>query len=106
MTLHSTAQVEAMLKATGGVLVQYGGRTTWGHFEHVPEALGQEPGVIASVPSLVIASDSLPEIGLHHGEGTVRGMNLEIQIGDRIWVILNIEPGTSDGEIRLMLANR
>lgn len=105
--LHSTAQVEAMLKATGGVSVQYDGVSTWGHFENVPAAVGElGSGVVASDPSVVIASESLPGICLDNGAGSVGGVNEELLVGDYYWTVRGIEPGEAVGEIRLLLSNR
>lgn len=99
--------IDGMIGATpGAVVVKYGGRTGWGHFANVPTTFGDDVGVVASEPALVIASGYFPGVCLDDGEGTAEGVGRDIVVGDYIWNIRGIEPGEAPGEMRCMLSNR
>lgn len=107
MALHSPADVEAMIKVTGGETVTYGGATTYGHFEHQPAEVfaGDGRGVITVGPRVVIADCRLPDIGTDPDSGTVSGVGEDIVVDDVAWTISDVLPGESPGEIMLELTN-
>lgn len=92
--------------APGAIVVAYGGIIGWGHEEHVPTEFGNDVGVVASEPSVVVAAGMFPGIGLDEGEGTADGINEKITVGEYAWTVRAIELGEAPGEIRLMLTNR
>lgn len=106
MSLHSTELVEAMFKAHNGVAVTYGGVTTYGHFRHVPVGAFDDPGILVSEPTVTIPSGGLPSIGLDDEKGKAEGIGEDIQVGDFVWTVRAIEPGSAQGEIRVFLTNR
>lgn len=104
--LFTTEEIGHALEDTGGVPVTYGGVSTWGHFDHVPDEFGVDGGVGVSVPSVVIPSDALPGICLDDGAGTLEGVNESIQVGDYVWTVRKIVHGRSHREIEVFLSNR
>ena len=104
--LDDPAVIDDMLLATGGVEVSYGGVTGRGHFAQVPVAFGQDGGVVASEPAVVVADSYFPGLGLCEGSGQATGIGAQIQVGDYGWTVRAIEPGEAPGEVRLMLSNR
>lgn len=105
--LMAPATIDAMLRATpGAVAVLYAGVDGWGHFEHVPTDFGPDPGVVASRPSVVVASGFFPGMGLDDGAGEATGVGEDITVGEYVWTISGMEPGLQVGEIRLLLSNR
>lgn len=97
---------EMFAMTPGAVLVTFGGVETYGHFEHVPEGVLDSPGVLASAPTVVVPSGALPGVGLCDEEGSARGVGEAVTVGDFVWTVRAVEPGTAPGEIRLLLANR
>lgn len=107
LDISSGAGINAMIGATpGAVVVSYGGVDGYGHDAHVPTEFGADVGVVVSEPSVVIAAEFFPELGLCEGSGTAEGVGRDITVGDYIWNVRAIEPAESPGEIRLMLSNR
>ena len=99
--------VNRMVRLTpGAVAVSYGGVDGYGHYAQVPVAFGQDGGVVASEPAVVVADGYFPDLGLDEGSGQARGINAQIVVGDYGWTVRAIEPGEAPGEIRLMLSNR
>ena len=64
MALHSSAQIEAMIKATGGETVLFGGVTTYGHVDYLDEEVLEDGQLvtIARVRTLLIATGILSSI--------------------------------------------
>ena len=107
MNLMDPAVIDTMIGATpGAVVVSYGGVTGWGHYAQVPTEIGAETGVVASVPSVVVADGHFPGIGMCEADGVAEGVGKSIDVGDYGWTIRGIEPGEAPGEVRLMLSNR
>lgn len=90
----------------GAVTVRYGGVDGNGNYEQVPTTFGDGAGVLAAMPSVVVADDYFPGLGLDESTGQARGINAQIEVGDYGWTVRAIEPGVSPGEVRLMLSNR
>lgn len=111
MDLGDPGVIGDMLEAMpDGCSVSYGGTTTGGNFEHVPEPLFEQPSGVVAAPSVVVPASAFPEIGLNDERGRLRGIGKTITIeSDRLgkvrWEIANIEPGLAPGEIRLLLTN-
>lgn len=105
------ATISDMLRSMpDGVDVFSDGKKTGGIFEHVPDAIFDEPGHVTSRPSVVIAAGSLPGIGLDDQEGSLRGIGRTVTISSELiaeaaWAVTGIEPATAPGEIRLLLSN-
>ena len=61
----SAVEIEAMLRATGGVQVVAGAETTWGHYEIVDEALYDTAQVIGAAETVLIATGRIttPAVG-------------------------------------------
>ena len=104
MALQTAAQIEAMLKATGGETVLCGGVTTYGHFERVPVELGDRAGqggiggVMSTTPSLVIADGILTQVGKK------KGIDRTITVDGVKWLVSGVMPADEDGGmIRVML---
>jgi hypothetical protein len=107
MDVATPAGVNAMLRATpGAVAVSYGGVAGHGHYQQIPANFGDEDGVIGSVPSVVVADEYFPSIGLCEADGDASGAGEDIVVGDFLWNIRGIEPGDSPGEVQLLLSNR
>jgi hypothetical protein len=53
-----------MLKATGGVPIALDSDETYGHFDILDEAIVPEVGVMVGVPSIVIATGTLPALAV------------------------------------------
>lgn len=104
--LDDPAVIGGMFKATGGVPVSYGGVETHGHFEHSVVGLGQESGIAASEPAVVIPAGILPGIGLDDETGRAEGIGKDITVGDYVWDVRAVEQGSAPGEIRIFLSNR
>lgn len=102
---------EMLASMPDGVSVTFGGKTGGGNFEHVPEAIFEEPsGPVVGRPSVVVAAGFFPNLGLDDAQGRLRGVGRKITIesallGETVWVVHGIEPGTAPGEIRLVLSN-
>ena len=64
MALQTAAQVEAMLKATGGEVVVFGGVTTYGSMDYPEEGVLEEGQVVtvATMRTVVIATGILSSI--------------------------------------------
>lgn len=52
-------ELEAMIRATGGVPVQYGGRATWGHLDTADESAFDGAEVIGTELSVAVATGTL-----------------------------------------------
>lgn len=107
MDLMDPAIVNEMIQFTpGAVRVSAGGVDGWGHDAHAVMAIGEDGGVAASSPSVVVASEYFPGIGLDSGEGEAVGVDEPIVVGDYMWDVRDLEPGEAPGEVRIMLGNR
>ena len=107
LDLMSPTVVNRMIRLTpGAVAVSHGGVDGHGHYEQVPVAFGQDVGVVAASPSVVVADGYFPGLGLDESAGAARGINAQIVVGDYGWTVRAIEPGEAPGEVRLMLSNR
>lgn len=107
MDLSTPAGVNAMLRATpGAVAVSRGGVSGFGHYQQVPVTFGDDGGVMGSMPSVVIADEYFPGVGLCEADGSAAGSGEDITVGSYVWNIRGLEPGESPGEIRALLSNR
>jgi len=105
--LMSPTVIDGMFRATpGAVAVSYGGVDGWGHFAQVPVQAGADPGLVTSVPSVAVADGHFPGIGNCESDGDLDGTGEDIAVGDYVWTIRDIAPGSSPGEIILLLSNR
>jgi len=107
MNIATPSGINAMLRATpGAVAVSCGGVGGWGHYQQVPTTFGGDGGVMGAMPSVVVADEYLPGVGLSEADGDAAGVGLDVVVGDWVWNIRGVEPGESPGEIRLLLSNR
>ena len=53
--LDTPAEIETMLRESGGVEVVYQGTTTWGHFDE-RDVISDDQGTVMYVPTLMIAT--------------------------------------------------
>lgn len=107
LDLMSPAVVNRMIRLMpGAVRVKYRGVEGHGHYEQVPTEFSGPAGVVAASPSVVVADGYFPDLGLDESAGTAHGIGAQVEVGDYVWTVRAIEPGTAPGEVRLMLSNR
>lgn len=100
------AEINAMLgRMSGAVRVSAGGVEGWGNDAHAVMSLAGT-GIAASSPSVVVASEYFPGIGLDRADGEAFGITQPIVVGDYMWTVRDLEPGEAPGEVRVLLSNR
>lgn len=80
MALHSTDEIEDILKVTGGVQGTYNGATTWGHLDDPDEVVMDTPmgsGIVAGGPTFLIATGKFSDLE-EHAPITVDGTDYEV----------------------------
>lgn len=93
--MFTSAELEQMIRATGGVAVVYGGTTTYGHRELVGEVVLQDGAEVeAEIDTVRVATGILS--GLAQGAAiTVGGESLVIgeyrRVGDGLETLIELE---------------
>lgn len=113
----TAAEIEGMIKDTGGVLVTHGAESTWGRWEFVPAGVLGADGraeVLGSKPSVVIPSGILsafaPDDGIDETITIHVPEDRQAQLGQpasKEWRVANVLPPTEHQlqglKLRLML---
>ncbi len=105
MTLLAGSTAEAMIQATGGVVVTNGGDSTYGHFERIPlveadDAGGYVGGILTTQPSVVVAEGMLPT----NFPTARQGIGQTVVVDGESWQVYDIVPVDIDGgTVRFML---